>query len=629
MSFANLRISRKLLVAFSCLVAVFLAVSGSVLFSLWTIKQTSDTNAATYKILDRISDLREAFVGQQTAIRGYLITTDDLSLALFHAATSEFGNALEELRETIRAPVAKQKLEAAASSQAAWRTEVADVQIGLMGDGKVEDARRSETLRVAQKQKDVRERLAALEDYERGLLAERSEAAERAILHAAIAILGGALAAVLAAVCIGWALSRGIARPVKAMTDAMGRLASGDLGVEVPAIGRRDEIGAMASAVQVFKEGAAEKVRLEAETAEARSHAEEERIAGEAIRARAAREQAAVVEAVADGLAKLSGGDLTYRLSDAFATDYEKLRADFNAAMGRLQDTMRIVVGNMQGIRSGTGEISQAAEDLSKRTEQQAASLEETAAALDQITATVRKTADGATHARGVVSAAKADAERSGDVVRNAVAAMGAIEKSSGQISSIIGVIDEIAFQTNLLALNAGVEAARAGEAGRGFAVVASEVRALAQRSADAAKEIKALISASAVQVAAGVQLVGETGTALARIGAQVVEINGIVVEIAASAQEQAVGLQQVNTAVNQMDQMTQQNAAMVEQSTAATQSLAHEATELSGMIARFQVGERGGPNGTSARAPRAHVRNMTRGNVALKADPAAEWEEF
>jgi methyl-accepting chemotaxis protein len=257
-----------------------------------------------------------------------------------------------------------------------------------------------------------------------------------------------------------------------------------------------------------------------------------------------------------------------------------------------LQGTMKTVVGRAHGLRSGGAEISQASDDLSKRTEQQAASLEETAAALDQITATVKKTADGTIEARKVVASAKADAETSAEIVREAVSAMSQIEESSRQIGQIIGVIDEIAFQTNLLALNAGVEAARAGDAGRGFAVVASEVRALAQRSAEAAKEIKALISASSNQVAQGVDRVGETGKALDRIAGQVAQINHVVAEIAASAQEQATGLHEVNSAMNQMDQVTQQNAAMVEQATAAAHSLLDETDALSDLISQFRVGD-------------------------------------
>ena len=258
----------------------------------------------------------------------------------------------------------------------------------------------------------------------------------------------------------------------------------------------------------------------------------------------------------------------------------------------KLQQVMVSVAANTQAIRSGTREISVAADDLSRRTEQQAASLEETAAALGEITATVRKTAEGATHARQVVSTAKHDAEKGSDVVRQAMTAMSGIEKSSQRIGQIIGVIDEIAFQADLLALNAGVEAARAGDAGRGFAVVASEVRALAQRSAEAAKEIEAFISASTGQVEQGVDLVAETGKALERIFTQVAEIDTIVSQIATSAQDQAVGLQEVNTAVSQMDQVTQQNAAMVEESTTASHTLSHETEELTRILGRFQVGD-------------------------------------
>ncbi len=304
------------------------------------------------------------------------------------------------------------------------------------------------------------------------------------------------------------------------------------------------------------------------------------------------------VQAVAEigaAMEGLAAGDLTYRIETALPEAFEKLRSDLNAAIAQMQAAMQAIAGNVGGIRSGTNEITQAADDLSRRTEQQAASLEQTAAALDEITATVRRTAEGAKQARVVVSKTKTDAEHSGEIVRQAVAAMGGIEQSSQQISQIIGVIDEIAFQTNLLALNAGVEAARAGDAGRGFAVVASEVRALAQRSAEAAKEIKALISASAQQVGSGVKFVGETGEALSRIVAQVAEINSAVVEIASAAQEQATGLAEVNTAVNQMDQVTQQNAAMVEQSTAASHALAGEADELARLMSRFQLGQEEG----------------------------------
>lgn len=290
-------------------------------------------------------------------------------------------------------------------------------------------------------------------------------------------------------------------------------------------------------------------------------------------------------------LKRVSAGDLTSRLEHAFAERYESLRRDFNATVDKLQKTMQSVTDASSTIRAGSGEISSAAEDLSHRTEQQAASLEETAAALEEITATVKKTASNATHASSIVATAKGAAEEGGIVVERVISAMSNIEQSSKQITDIIGVIDEIAFQTNLLALNAGVEAARAGEAGRGFAVVASEVRALAQRSSEASREIKSLIKTSSIHVADGVKLTGESGEALSKIVSQVVEINSLVTEMAQAAQQQSTGIEEVNAAVSQMDQVTQQNAAMVEESTAASRSLVEKTKELMEQVAFFKTG--------------------------------------
>ncbi len=339
-------------------------------------------------------------------------------------------------------------------------------------------------------------------------------------------------------------------------------------------------------------------------------------------------------------LEHLSKGDLFWKIENPLVPALEKLRIDFNHARSTLKQAMWDVGGTALAIQKSTGEIQSSADELSKRTEQQAANLEETAAALDEITATVRTTAAGAKHACEVVGGAKVGAERSGEVVRRAVNAMNSIEKSSGQISQIISVIDEIAFQTNLLALNAGVEAARAGDAGRGFAVVASEVRALAQRSAEAAKEIKGLIHASKTHVEEGVDLVGQTGDALTQIVGQVTEINGIIETIAVSAQEQSTALAQVNTAINQMDHMTQQNAAMVEESTAATHGLAGEIAQLFTLIAGFRVAADNGMAKTSssqaparpASAPKTvtAMKVMGTGGAARKPKAAQEdWEEF
>ncbi len=310
----------------------------------------------------------------------------------------------------------------------------------------------------------------------------------------------------------------------------------------------------------------------------------------EADRARMEADQSRVVESLRTGLEDLSEGRMTNRIETAFPEEYEQLRSDFNEAVARLDDAMVAVVQNAGSIRNEAGDITSAADDLSKRTEHQAATLEETAAALTEITRSVGSAAKGADEANRVVREARQNAEESGQVVREAVDAMGEIESSSIQISKIISVIDDIAFQTNLLALNAGVEAARAGEAGRGFAVVASEVRALAQRSSDAAREINELISRSGAQVNRGVSLVGDAGTALERIVASVGGIAEHVSGIAASAAEQTTALDEINTAMSQLDQVTQQNAAMFEETTAASHALTGEAETLFATMSRFET---------------------------------------
>ncbi len=310
-----------------------------------------------------------------------------------------------------------------------------------------------------------------------------------------------------------------------------------------------------------------------------------------AERARAAEEQSEAVRRLGEGLKNLASGDFMVRLDDGFSDKYAQMRRDFNEAIDRSLETMPAVVSRANAIQFGAREISAASDDPSLRTERQAASLEETTAALGEITSIVKKSAEGATHARQIAAAADGDAKKSAVVVGQAVEAMDAIAKSARRISQILGVIDEIAFQTNLLALNAGAEAARAGDAGRGFAVVVSEVRALAQRSAEAAKEIRGLISASTTQVDHGVKPVAETGKSLERIMAQVTEINAVVGEIAAGAKEQATGLDEVDSAINKMNQVTQQNVAMVEESRAAGRVLSQETDRLSELIGQFRVG--------------------------------------
>jgi methyl-accepting chemotaxis protein len=321
---------------------------------------------------------------------------------------------------------------------------------------------------------------------------------------------------------------------------------------------------------------------------------EEKRKSAEAARIATEKRTIEALRVMASSLERLAAGDLLARISDEMTDEFTKLREDFNAAVGALHEAMAAVTRSTRGIETGAEELAQASDDLARRTEQQAASLEETAAALEQLTTSVKQTAARAGEASQFVSTMKSDAQDSETVVKKAVAAMDEIAASSQQISSIIGVIDEIAFQTNLLALNAGVEAARAGEAGRGFAVVAQEVRALAQRSAAAAKEIKALIATSTAEVDTGVTLVNQTGECLHRIIDRVEGLDHLVAEIAVSAKEQSTSLNEVNDAVGQMDTLTQQNAAMVEQTTASIHSLKGDTDDLARLVTKFNVAAQG-----------------------------------
>jgi methyl-accepting chemotaxis protein len=400
-----------------------------------------------------------------------------------------------------------------------------------------------------------------------------------------LALTGLALITLIGAA--GLLLARSITRPIARLSGALSRVGAGDLASEVPDTLRRDEIGEMATTL----EGLRAKLALAAE--------------GEAERQRMIAGQEAVVTALGGGLRALASGDLTASLSAAFPAEFDALRDDFNAALTQMDAAFAGVALSSDRIGAASSALGQSAAELSRRTETQAATLEQAVAALDQMTGSVRATASAARNVEAIVTKARSEADLSAEIVRKSVAAMQEIEGSSGQITQIIGVIDDIAFQTNLLALNAGVEAARAGEAGKGFAVVASEVRALAQRSSQAAKEIKALIATSSQQVESGVAQVGLTGDTLARIVTRVQEIATLVSEIAAAASEQATGLNEINTGMTQLDAVTQQNAGMVSQSETACSTMAAEATALQELIGLFR---RGGdaPSEPAAPDPRA-----------------------
>ena len=642
MKFSNLRLRVKLAAAFGVVLAIMAVSFAFVLVQTRRLADIERMNGVSSASIDRIDRLSGDLNAARAGVRKFLLTGVPADGAIVDASIADIGNVLSELRTTFekdgpqflpdieRYKTAVDsyieqaiKKEQALSSDPATRPQAMSMvgsttfrPMGIAVDGSFSALRNK------------------VSDWsDQWALAGKSAMAQTEWIVAISGVLSMLVGAAM------WrTVSRAIGGPLNGMTLAMSSLATGNHNIAIPARDQTDEFGEMAAAVQIFKEAAIRKIELEVQATEARGTADEERSRNETIRAEAAERLSEVVEELASGLNKLASGDLMHRLNQPFAAEYESLRANFNAAVEQLQQTIKAVSHNTGAIRSGTDQIATASDDLSRRTEQQAASLEQTAAALGEIASAVKQTAAGAAHARDVVKQTTADAKKSGEVVARTIAAMSGIERSSNQISSILGVIDEIAFQTNLLALNAGVEAARAGDAGRGFAVVASEVRALAQRSAEAAKEIKHLIMASEAEVKSGVQLVDETGKGLTHIVQQIAEISAIINEIATSADHQATGISEVNIAVKQMDQVTQQNAAMVEEATAATHSLAGDSEQLARAVSRFRVGEdtRLTPFSSSARvrpaakvslaaaAPKRHAAQAPK--LVASQD---SWEEF
>ena len=469
-----------------------------------------------------------------------------------------------------------------------------------------------------------------------------------------------------AAALMLWIIIRHVSTPINMMAGSMLKVAGGDLEIEIAGLNRRDEVGGMARALQVFKVNAVDKKRLESEAAEKLA---EERTREEA-QLRAEREVqeelAALVDAAAAGdmsrrvnltgkqglmlklgegmnrwaatmsaaleqviqvMSGLARGDLSKRIEGDFRGDLLRLKTDTNATAAKLADVVGQVVDGAATIKAAMGQLSEGSSDLSTRTEEQVASLEEMAAAIRQMAVTVKQTADNAQQASRLAETARSAAQGGGEVAAAAIGAVGDIQNSSQRITEIVSMMDEIAFQTNLLALNAAVEAARAGDAGRGFAVVAAEVRALAQRSSTASKEIKGLIAVSNQNVEKGVALVNKAGTTLGDIVTSVRQAAEIVSTIATASAEQSKGVQQIDDTVSALENVTQRNAALVEESTAALGAVDNQVNELA-LVAGFFGGV-----GTSALSAGAGARTLQKalpGRVgaasaaATPAEPAA-----
>lgn len=600
----RLKIGTKFALTFAVLIGLFLAVAGTAFVSLMTIEEADGWNTHTYNVLGHSNTLIASVVNQETGVRGFLVSGDENFLEPFMGGKEEFQTALATLLKLTSDNAAQQqRLTKIGALEQEWRTTVAEREIALMKDpATIEDARAVESSGAGKGLMDaLRGVHGEFESAESSLLVTRTESKNSASSFADWAIVLGSGVILILAAGMGFILTRHVASAVSSLNGVMANLASGDNEIEVPYQDRGDEIGAMAQSVLVFRNAAVDKQRNEHEADQHRSLSEKERADREAAKQAEAANLNKAIEALADGLSKLSQGDLTVAISQPFEGELDNLRQSFNGSVAKLSETLSEVKISTDGIQSNADEMRSAVDELSTRTERQAAALEESSAALEEISSTVKSSSDRAQDATKKVAEAKTASDSSTKVVADAVEAMGNIKDASSEISKIIGVIDEIAFQTNLLALNAGVEAARAGEAGKGFAVVAQEVRELAQRSATAAKEIKGLIGKSSTAVESGVDLVKATGDALAVIAGHVTDINDHINSIATAAQEQATGLQEVSAAVGQMDQVTQQNAAMVEETTALTHRLSDESTQLATLVQRFRVA---GSGGRAAAAP-------------------------
>lgn len=600
----NLPMSKKFQISFGSLLLLFLGVICFSLFSFAKLKDADKWNSHTYNVLDHSAALIAAIVDQETGVRGFLVSGDSKFLEPYHAGRKTFDAKLKALL-TLTSDNAEQqgRLKRIGAGSDAWLKEVVEPELRLGANpDTLDEARAIESSGAGKQMMDaIRVAHAEFEEAERGLLVTRSALKDSTLSFAYIVSVAGGLFVLILAGALGWALNRSIGGAIVEMTNTMSSLADGNNSIEVPHLDRKDEIGSMASAVQVFRTNAIHNNQLVEEQKVQKQRADEARRISqeEAI----ASERETVVNTFGVALSNIANKNLSYRIVEDLPEAYTDLKSNFNTSVSDLMNALIQVGNSARNIEGGTQEIRSASNELSGRGEQQAAAVEETAAAVEEITATVKTTAERVDETEMLVGKTQKAATESSAVVQDAVSAMDEIRASSDQIESIITVIDDIAFQTNLLALNAGVEAARAGEAGKGFAVVAQEVRELAQRSAVAANEIKELITKSGDQVKNGVELVGQTGKILEQILQSVNEVSGHISAIGRASKEQTSGLQEINSAVNSIDQSTQKSAAMLEETNASSDILSSEVSALTSLLKEFKTSDASRSNSPSHRA--------------------------
>lgn len=585
----------KFRISFGSLIITFLIIAGTSLYSFWNLSNADNWNSHTYNVLDHSASVIASVVDQETGVRGYLVSGNEKYLEPYHKGREVFDREIATLLKlTSDNPAQQERLRRIKASSDKWLAEVVSKELALGSKNvSLEEIRAIEASGAGKAMMDaIRAAHADFETAERQLLVIRSATKERTMTIAVIAILVGGIATLLLAVALGWYLNKNIGGAVSDMTAAMRELSEGNNQVPIPHKDRKDEIGSMASAVEIFKQNALrnEQMQKEQEAQKAKADADIKRAQDEAINA----ERNTILNSFGSALSQIAIKDLSYRIEEDLPEAYDKLKTDFNDAIVGLSSALISVAMGTQDIKTGMNEINSASRGLSERTEKQAASIEEAASAVEQIAANIRLTAERSKEAGELVEKAKSTATQSRETALKAIHAMDAIKSSSDQITDSIGIIDDMAFQTNLLALNAGVEAARAGEAGKGFAVVAEEVRDLAQRSADAAQEIKEIIGNSGAQVENGVSLVNEAGEALQRIAEIVSEVSEHMETITQASQEQATGIEEINSTVTQIDEGTQQSACVAEEATASCEKLNKEVSDLFSLVTAFKMKDSG-----------------------------------
>ncbi|MBB5685372.1 methyl-accepting chemotaxis protein [Sphingobium boeckii] len=569
-----MKIPRKLGLSFLMICASAAAMMMVFFTNISMIGTSTEQNNLSQSIHAKALTLETALLRQNSQLRGFLVTADTSYLKSYDEARDEYDRTSAELETMLTDPAQNQAVLKSREETLSWREKWGDRLIAQVKSGQ-RDAAQADT-RAAGKAVLVSNAvlpLRTIRDAQSALIEKNSALQEGAIGTAISALTIGGIALIGIAITLAVLLTGLIARPITALTKTMASLAAGKNDIEIPAVDRGDELGDMARAVLIFRDSAIAKQ------------------AADETNAKAEVTQKLVVETVSAHLSELANGNLTAEITRDFPGDYEAVKINFNNAVVALRGLIASVMESTAAIRTGSDEIAQASEDLSRRTESNAASLEETSAAVTQMDGRLKATVDAAhrtvDRADGTMTAVN-DGRVTAD---QAVQAMTRVADSAKGIDSVIEGLDKIAFQTRVLAMNAAVEAGRAGAAGRGFAVVADLVSALAMRAEEEAGRARDQLTATQTDIVTAVEAVQKVDGALADITAGVGEVHQLLGNMANDNQAQSTAITEISCAISSMDQSTQQNAAMVEQTSAAARNLANEVTALSDQARQFNVG--------------------------------------